>query len=433
MSRRKLFDIDLPPEDAAPAPAPQGQGAPETKSGAKSGGPGRGPMASAVRDTARSLRERAEIEAGVRAENDALAAELVRLRAEGLAVERLPLDLIDTSKLVRDRRMDAAPQVEDLKRSLLDVGLSNPIRVERAGERYELIQGWRRLQAFRALLEETGEPDWAAIPAAVEAEGGDLDTAYRRMVDENLVREDISFAEMAELARRYADDPRTEAESADEAVSVLYLSASSQKRSYIRAFAQLLEAAGGALKFPEALPRSLGLELRRVLSETGEEGAETLRQGLAMVPSRGPEQELEILRTFLRIAERSDAVLDPEDGAPAAAGGGDSNEDLSAMLAIVRGEPTSSPPSTAPSGPGAPRTSAGGQGAGASASVSSEEGPLEVRVSLAGIAGMDGRSDVLRCTLREGRVKLTGPAVAPELDEDRLRRAVQAFYKTLLE
>ncbi|MEM6744774.1 MAG: ParB N-terminal domain-containing protein [Pseudomonadota bacterium] len=430
MSRRKLFDIDLPPEDSAPAPKPQGQGAPETKSGAPHN---RGPMASAVRDTARSLRSRAEIEMEVNRENETLARELVRLREQGLTLEKVETFGVHTGKLMRDRRVEAEPQIDDLKRSILDVGLSNPIRVQRSGQDYELIQGWRRLQAYKALLFETGDSTWAMIPAVVEPESDDLETAYRRMVDENLVREDISFAEMAELARRYAADPRTEAGTSEDAVSVLYLSASSQKRSYIRAFVQLLEAVGDALKFPEALPRSLGLELRRVLLETGEEGAETLRQGLDMVPNRGSEQELEILRTFLRLAERSDAVLDPEDGAPAPAGGGDPNEDLSAMLAIVRGEPTSSPPSTAPSGPGAPRTSAGGQGAGASASVSSEEGPLEVRVSLAGIPGMDGRSDVLRCTLREGRVKLTGPAVTPELDEDRLRRAVQAFYKTLLE
>ena len=233
MSRRKLFDIDLPSEDADPAPqAPAGQGAPETKSGAKPGAPhNRGPMASAVRDTARSLRARAEIEAGVRAENDALAAELVRLRSEGLAIEKIPLDLIDAKKLVRDRRAGPDAQVEDLKRSLLDVGLSNPIRVERAGERYELIQGWRRLQAFRGLLEETENPEWAVIPAAIDPEGGDLDTAYRRMVDENLVREDISFAEMAELARRYFADPRAgqgdgtglvpPATSAEDAVAIL--------------------------------------------------------------------------------------------------------------------------------------------------------------------------------------------------------------------
>ncbi|MEM6440510.1 MAG: ParB N-terminal domain-containing protein [Pseudomonadota bacterium] len=433
MSRRKLFDIDLPPEEAGPAPAPQGQGAPETKSGAKPAPPGRGPMASAVRDTARSLRERAEIEAGVRAENDALAAELVRLREQGLTLDEIPTSSVRTDRLLRDRRHDPTPDVEDLKRSILEVGLSNPIRVERSGAVYELIQGWRRLMAYEALEAETGDPRWGKIPAAVEPEGGDLEIAYRRMVDENLVREDISFAEMADLARRYAQDRRTSAETTGDAVAALYGSASSQKRSYIRAFAQLLDAAGDALRFPEALPRALGLELRRVLSETGEQGAETLRQGLAMVPNRGSEQELEILRTFLRLAERSDAVLDPEDGAPSPAGGGDPNEDLSAMLAIVRGEPTSSPPSTAPSGPGAPPTSSGGQGAGASASVSSEEGPLEVRVSLAGIPGMDGRSDVLRCTLREGRVKLTGPAVDPQLDEDRLRRAVQAFYRTLLE
>jgi len=60
------------------------------------------------------------------------------------------------------------------------------------------------------------------------------------MVDENLVRRDISFAEMAMLAHRYCEGPGTEAASVSEAVARLFLSAGRQKRHYIRHLALLM-------------------------------------------------------------------------------------------------------------------------------------------------------------------------------------------------
>ena len=44
--------------------------------------------------------------------------------------------------------------IDELKQSIRDVGLSNPIRVEQVGDRYELIQGYRRLTAWRELRDE---------------------------------------------------------------------------------------------------------------------------------------------------------------------------------------------------------------------------------------------------------------------------------------
>ncbi|HKK35909.1 MAG TPA: ParB/RepB/Spo0J family partition protein [Paracoccaceae bacterium] len=286
MRRRRGFDVDLPEAPEAAPDFPAG----------KEAAPRRGPMASAVRETAESLRARAETEAAIRAENDALAHELVRLRALGLTAEPVPLDRVDAAKLIRDRKVEPDPDVEDLKESIRAIGLSNPIRVERAGERYELIQGWRRLHAYRALLAETGDPAFAAIPAGIVAPGDDLATSYRRMVDENLVRKDLSFAEMAELARAFAADPQTDCDFAEEAVTILYGSASPQKRSYVRAFAQLLEEIGPHLAHPGAIPRNLGLEVRRRLAEEG--GREALLAALAAQPRRSEAQELSILRGF---------------------------------------------------------------------------------------------------------------------------------------
>jgi ParB family chromosome partitioning protein len=128
-------------------------------------------------------------------------------------------------------------------------------------------------------------------------QGETLDLLYRRMVDENLIRTDISFAEMAALARAYAEDPGTAAESADAAVQVLYGSAGKQKRSYIRAFARLMAVLDPHLAHPEAIPRALGLAvLKRMETEPG--SVADLKRHLAARSGRPAEDELAILRAY---------------------------------------------------------------------------------------------------------------------------------------
>jgi ParB family chromosome partitioning protein len=176
--------------------------------------------------------------------------------------------------------------------------LSNPIRVEQVGdERYELVQGWRRLSAYRALLEETGDPAYARIPAGLMARGETLDSLYRRMVDENMVRKDISFAEMANLARAYAEDDATGCRDLDEAVNKLFATANPQKRSYVRRFAFLMRAVEKVLEHPEAIPRALGLSLaNRIEAEPGAVAA----LGRLLGPGkRTAEEELAVLRRFV--------------------------------------------------------------------------------------------------------------------------------------
>lgn len=71
---------------------------------------------------------------------------------------------------------------------------------------FELIQGFRRLTAFKQLAEETGDLRYTRIPAAMVPRGAPLVDLYRKMVDENLIRKDLSFGEMAQLALSYARD-----------------------------------------------------------------------------------------------------------------------------------------------------------------------------------------------------------------------------------
>lgn len=304
MSRkRRIFELDMPEDQAAAAPPPEPAApAPETFPAGKVTGDEsrgrRGPMATAVQENAEALRSRAEAEAAIRAENDALAHELVRLKREGLVVDLIPVEAIDAAKLVRDRTRGPDMELGELKTSIRELGLSNPIRVEaKPGGRYELVQGMRRLSAFRELLAETGEDRYARIPAGLVAEGGGLEGLYRRMVDENLVRKDISFAEMAELARNYAADPGVECDDPDKAVAILFQSAGYQKRSYIRAFVGLLDRLGDGLAHSREIPRNLGLALRKRLDEEPEV-ARAIKAELKDWENRSAMDELGVLRRF---------------------------------------------------------------------------------------------------------------------------------------
>ena len=314
MSKKRLtFDIDLPDEETFPAgkvadpvPAPM---------------PGvsrRGPMATAIAENAESLRDRRAIEEQIRAENDALAAEHVRMKRLGLIVDLVPLDKVETWKLTRDRVKGDDPELTELISSIRDIGLSNPIRLElREDGRYELIQGYRRLSAYRALLEETGDAEkWGMIPAGSLPRGEGIETLYRRMVDENLVRKDISFAEMAALALNYARDPSTAENDPDKAVAQLFQSAGYQKRSYIRGFIRLVERLGDDLRFMQHIPRALGLKLSAMLDERPEVAVQ-IRAALKGFDNRSVTDELEILR---RAAGLTDAPDD--DAAPPKAPGG---------------------------------------------------------------------------------------------------------------
>jgi ParB family chromosome partitioning protein len=120
------------------------------------------------------------------------------------------------------------------------------------------------------------------------------------MVDENMVRKDVSFAEMAELARSFVADPQTGCKDVDKAVSLLFQSAGYQKRSYIRAFVELLDCLGDLVLYAHEIPRNLGLELRRKLEQDPEifpAIAEELKRLDAGAP-RSAEDELAVLRRW---------------------------------------------------------------------------------------------------------------------------------------
>jgi ParB family transcriptional regulator, chromosome partitioning protein len=285
--KRRVFDIDMPEEEPT---------ALETKS--MSGVVRRGPMASAISENADSLKERQAKELQIRAENDQLAHEYVQRKADGLVIDLIPLDAIVSEKLARDRMDGQDETLDELIASIQEIGLSNPIRVQkRTDGRYELVQGFRRLAAFRALKAVSARPErYSSIPAAVTYADEGLEGLYRQMVDENMVRKDISFAEMASLAIKYAGDAATDCNDPEKAVAILFKSAGYQKRSYIRGFIGLMDRVGGALKYPADISRALGLELRKRIDADSSVATRLESDLLAAGTDRLAEEELAILR-----------------------------------------------------------------------------------------------------------------------------------------
>jgi ParB family chromosome partitioning protein len=117
------------------------------------------------------------------------------------------------------------------------------------------------------------------------------------MVDENMERKDISFGEMANLVRRYAEDLTNDCNSVSNAVAVHYKSANYTKRGYIRAFAELLARLEKVLEFPYDIPRNVGVELERLLESNPALQAKVVA-ALRAEPDRDAEREVAILREF---------------------------------------------------------------------------------------------------------------------------------------
>lgn len=292
MSRkRRVFDIDLPDEIAEDTPEPKG------------GDARRGPMASAIAENAEALQARKAAANAIRDENDALAHEYVALKEAGQVVEMVPLEQVHTYLLVRDRLLKVEDlELEELMTSIKELGLSNPIRVlpRPDGTGYELVQGYRRLAAYKQLAKADGQGGWDRIPALILAEAPDIAGLYRRMVDENVIRKDLSFAEMAHVAQTYLADPATEAADLSEAVAALFQSAPYSKRSYIRSFVFLLDQIGAALAYPTEVPRALGVALSRVLKDRPEV-AGLIKDELKDWSGRSITDELDVLRRFAQV------------------------------------------------------------------------------------------------------------------------------------
>lgn len=289
MSGKGRFDIDADFEDVSAAAE---TAATETPSIGRSR---LGPMAKAIEDAGRSAAQYRDVSSNAEKTALEMALDLKRLRKANLDLRQIALGDIDETYLKRDREEIDSEALDDLKRSIAAKGLSSPIRVDAlAGGGYGLNQGLRRLMAFRQLRSETGDEKYAVIPAFVDQET-ERESAYRRMVDENLIRENVTFGEMGLLAIAYAEESGCTPE---EAVSRLYASAAKAKRSQIMGFVRLLSQLGDLLKYPAQVPRNLGLSVSVKLKTP--EGLSEVRRALQEAVVNSPEEEHTALEGALK-------------------------------------------------------------------------------------------------------------------------------------
>jgi ParB family chromosome partitioning protein len=260
-----------------------------------------GPMGAAVRETASSLNESTESLVEQRRQNATDAKEYRKAQGEGRVMVALPLAKVRTDDLPRDRTdltgVANSDEMEELKSSIRDRGQKEPIEVyQDASGQLQLKKGWRRLTALRQLCEETGDERFGVVMARIAGpEAGRIDL-YIDMVEENVIREDLSFAEMAQVAITAASDPGLEGQEADALVGRLYGSLHKMKRSYIRSFVSLLQALGPSLRCAKSVSRNLGAEVSRKLKETPA-AAEGLRA--ALDASEAEADQLAVLAAFL--------------------------------------------------------------------------------------------------------------------------------------
>jgi hypothetical protein len=196
-------------------------------------------------------------EASARAALAEVAGAMESARAEGLLVQRLPLEAVEADHLMRDRMGTDAEEMGHLVASIRAHGQRTPIEVtELPGGRFGLISGWRRLQALRQLQAEGA--DFGSVLALLRrpAEASD---AYVAMVEENEIRLGLSYYERARIVARSADAGVFASEK--QALQRLFASGSRARRSKIGSFLVLVRHLDGALRFPTAIPERLGLRL----------------------------------------------------------------------------------------------------------------------------------------------------------------------------
>ena len=266
-----------------------------------------GPMGAAVRETAESVAETTEAKIEQRRRNAEDAKAFRAATDAGRVLSDLPVDAIRTDALPRDRleleAVAASDEMEELKASIRMRGQREPIEVWADGDQYQLVKGWRRLTALTQLHAETGEARFGTVVARVGSAPRDRLGRYTDMVEENVVREDLTFAEMAQVALAAASDPAVDEVDPDALVGRLYGALHKTKRSYIRSFVFLLSALGDDLRFPKAVSRNLGVDVARAMRKP--EAVEALAERLKGAADAAGQNQ--ILQEFVEAGRRDAA------------------------------------------------------------------------------------------------------------------------------
>ncbi|MGR3717555.1 MAG: ParB/RepB/Spo0J family partition protein, partial [Thermohalobaculum sp.] len=182
-------------------------------------------------------------------------------------VHHIPLAEIDEAALTRDRDALDEAALTELRLSIAASGLRMPVELfalsePRPPHRYGLLSGLRRLHAFQALHELTGDDRYTAIPAFLRAPGS-MAEALAAMVEENEIRADLSPWERGRIA--WVAHRQEVFGTIEEAVAKLYPAANRAKRARLRALAHLAEELDGHLTAPETLNQRQALRLAAAL------------------------------------------------------------------------------------------------------------------------------------------------------------------------
>ena len=224
-----------------------------------------------------------------------MRTELTEARKEGRMIQKIALEDIDTSWIIRDRMALDEDEMTALKASIKARGQRTPIEVvEKEGRGYGLISGFRRVLALRALAEETGDGAFKTALAILRKPSASSE-AYVAMIEENEIRAGLSYFERARIA---VDAVRAGVfETEKEALQTLYANVSRSKRSKIKSFAELYAGFGEVLHFPTALGERLGLQLAGALGKEKGFGAR-VKRALKSAP-QSADAEQAILRDLL--------------------------------------------------------------------------------------------------------------------------------------
>ncbi|WP_271952195.1 ParB/RepB/Spo0J family partition protein [Ruegeria faecimaris] len=254
-----------------------------------------GPMGAAVRETASSLNESTESRVEQRRQNASDAKKYRKARDEGRVIVAVGINEILTSDLPRDRldlsAVASSDEMDELKASIQERGQKEPIELYKDPDGcFQLKKGWRRLTALKQLFEETGDERFSSVTARVAEVQSDRIDLYIDMVEENVVREDLTFAEMAQVAILASRDADLGAGDPEALVGRLYSSLHKMKRSYIRSFVYLLNELEDDLRFPKTVSRNLGVEVARKLRASSGSAAK-LRNVLARASTASEQNE----------------------------------------------------------------------------------------------------------------------------------------------
>ncbi len=223
-------------------------------------------------------------------------------------IHQIPIAVIEDDALTRDRTgLDAEPMME-LRTSIAAHGLRCPIEVfpmERPhGERtYGLLSGFRRINAYRALLELTKQERYTTI-AAIVRERTDLASSLTAMVEENEIRADISPFERGLIAVRARNQGAFG--SIEEAIDGLYPEATSQKRSRLRTLARVAEEVDGLMTAPERLSEN---QLLRLAGAFRAGFGDVIAAAINESSLTDPETQWALLLPILGEAERDPAAI----------------------------------------------------------------------------------------------------------------------------